>query len=107
MIKALAPRGAYFFQIIILYYFHGGSRTFAFIQARLNPAPVNRNINENCSDWTTTKAYASYVDVRRDDSIKDICSPGSYGLKYCILQLDRAALGASFPKMDRAIFLGI
>ena len=40
----VAPRGANFFHIIILYYFHGGSRTFVFIQARLNPAPVNRII---------------------------------------------------------------
>ena len=54
---------------------------------------------ENFSDWTTTKAYAPYVDVRRD-----ICSPGSYGLKHSILKLDRAALGASFPKMERAMF---
>ena len=37
-------------------------------------------IYENCSDWTTRKAYAPYVDVRQDDSITDICSPGSYGL---------------------------
>ena len=44
-------------------------------------------INENCSDWTTAKAYAPYVDVRQDEYIKDICSPGSYGLKpsSCIL----------------------
>ena len=45
-IKAIAPRGAYFFQRINLYHFHGGSRTFVFIQARLNPAPANRNIWE-------------------------------------------------------------
>ena len=31
------------------------------------------------------------MDVRQDDFIKDICSPESYGLKHCILQLDRAA----------------
>ena len=55
----------------------------------------------------TTKAYSPYVDARRDDSFKDICSPGSYGLKHCILYLDRAALGASFPKMERAMFLEI
>ena len=37
------------------------------------------------SVWTTTKAYAHYVDARRDDYNKDICSPWSYGLKPCIL----------------------
>ena len=45
-IKAIAPRGAYFFQIIILYHFHGGSKTVVFIQARLNPAQVNHIIWE-------------------------------------------------------------
>ena len=54
---------------------------------------------------TSTKAYAPYVDVRQDKSNKDICSHGSYGLKHYILWLDRAAFGASFPKMERAIFL--
>ena len=58
--------------------------------------PLSIVIYENRSDWTTTKAYAPYVDVRRDDSIKDICSPGSYGHKHCIL-----------PKMERAMFLRI
>ena len=32
-------------------------------------------IYENCSDWATTKANAPYVDVRRDDSNKDIYAP--------------------------------
>ena len=41
-IRAVAPMGAYLFHIIILYYFHRGSRTFVVVQARLNPAPVNR-----------------------------------------------------------------
>ena len=36
------PRGAHFFHIIILYYFHGGISTLAFIQARINPALINR-----------------------------------------------------------------
>ena len=43
-IMAKAPRGAYFYQIIILYHFQGGSKAFVFLQARLNPAPVNRNM---------------------------------------------------------------
>ena len=43
-IKAIPPRRAYFFQVIILYYFHGGNRPFVLIQARLNQAPVNHNI---------------------------------------------------------------
>ena len=60
-----------------------------------------------CSAWTTTKAYAHHVDVRRDDYIKDISSPGRYGIKTCIPLLDRAALGASFLKMKRVMFLGI
>ena len=106
-IKALAPRGAYFFQIIILYDFHGGSKTIQASYRQDFIQPLSIVIYENCPDWTTTKAYAPYVDVRRDDSIKDVYSPGSYGLKHCILQLDRAALGASFPKMERAMFLGI
>ena len=38
---------------------------------------------------------------------KNICSRGSYGLKNCKLELDRAALRASFPKMKRAMFFGI
>ena len=97
---ALAPRGAYFFQIIILYCFHEGSRTLVFIQARLNPAPVNRNI------WEFFR-LDNNKGLCQDDSIKDVCSPWSYGLKYCILQLDRAALGDSFPKMERTMFLGI
>ena len=45
------------------------------------------------------------MDLRRDDCIIGICSPGSYGLKPCILQLDRAALGASFPKIKGIMFL--
>ena len=44
----------------------------------------------------------SYVDVKQDDSIEDICSPGSYGLKHCTLQLDRAALVASLSKMKKS-----
>ena len=28
-------------------------------------------------------------------------------IKHCILQLDKAVLGASFPKMEKAMFLGI
>ena len=102
-IKALAPRGAYFFQIIILYRFHGGSRTFVFIQARLHPAPVNV-INENCSDWTTTQAYAPYVDVRRDDSIKDICSPESYALNIVYYSQIEQPQGLHFQKWKGQCF---
>ena len=50
--------------------------------------------------------YAPYIDVTRDDYITDICSPGSYGLKYSILQLDKAALGASFPKKEMGYVFG-
>ena len=60
----VAPRGAHFSHIIILYYFHGGSSTLVFIQAIINPAPINR-IRCDLLAWTTTKAYAHYVDVRR------------------------------------------
>ena len=76
----VAPRGAYFFHILIFYYFHRASRTIVFIEARFNPAPVN-HIKKIWSVWTTTKAYAPYMDVRRDDYIKDTCSSESYGLK--------------------------
>ena len=61
-IRAVAPRGANFFHIIILQYFHGERRTFVFIQAKLNPAPVV--LDAICSAWTTIKAYAHYVDVK-------------------------------------------
>ena len=30
--------------------------------------------------WTTPKASAPSVEARQDDFIKEICSPGSYGL---------------------------
>ena len=53
-----------------------------FIQARIQPLSIVLDVI--CSAWTTTKAYAHYVDVWRDDYIKDICSPGSYGLKPCV-----------------------
>ena len=78
---------------------------FSYRQDKIHPLSIV--IDEKCSDWTTTKANALYVDVRRDDYIKDTCSPGSYGLKHCLLWLDRAALGASFPNMERAMFLEI
>ena len=75
------------------------SRAFVFIQARFNPAPVNR-IRKICSVWTTTKAYVPYMDKRQDDYVKDTCSSESYGLKPCIIWLDRAALGASFSQIE-------
>ena len=71
----------------------------------INALPII--LYDHCLDCKITKAYAPYVDLRHDFSIKDICSPGSYGHKHCILWLDRAALGASFPKIERAMFLGI
>ena len=55
-----ALRGAYFFHMLILYYFYGESRSFVFIQARLNSAPLII-LYKICSGWTTTKAYAPYV----------------------------------------------
>ena len=96
----VAPWGAQFFHIIILYYFHGGSSDLVFIRAKINPAPINRircdwlvgwyyGSGFPCVEtvqkaWTTTRAYAHYVDVRQDDYNKDICSHGSYGIKPCI-----------------------
>ena len=40
--------------------------------------------------WTTTKASAPSVETRQDEYIKEICSPGSYGLNPGRTQLDRA-----------------
>ena len=37
--------------------------------------PLSIVIYKNCSDWTTTKAYAPYVDVRRVNSIKKKYAP--------------------------------
>ena len=38
--------------------------------------------------WTTTKASAPCVESRKDEFIKGICSPGSYGLNPGRAQLD-------------------
>ena len=82
-------------------------QTSSYLWAKELAKRLLRCIYENCSAWTTTKAYAPYVDERQDKYTKDICSPWSYGLEYCILYLDRALLGVLFQKIEMAFFLGI
>ena len=61
----------------------GAEPLFLYTQDQIQPLSIV--LEAICSARTITKAYAPYVDVRQDDYIRDICSPGSYSLKYCIL----------------------
>ena len=61
----------------------GAEHLFSYRQDKSQPLSIV--IYNICSAWRTKKAYAPYVNVRRDDSNKDICSPGSYGLEYCMI----------------------
>ena len=58
----------------------GAKPLFLYRQDKILPQSIVLDVI--FSARTTTKAYAPYVDV---DYIRDICSPGSYNLKFCIL----------------------
>ena len=88
MLKAVAPMGAYIFDGIISSYIHIGSISLCC-----------------CPVWTILKYYywqgldlilpvwkqrfCSPVEVIQDDCLKEICSPGSYGINPGRMQLDR------------------
>ena len=65
-----SSQGSIYFDKIISYYFHGGYKTFIFIQLRLNPAPINR-IRCNLLSQDNNKGLCSLCGCKTRWSVKN------------------------------------